>query len=160
MWKLVAQLYGKSFHVGAIIQINRPAPHAFGLQWSAAKRMGRAQFRIHAPTHTLNAFDATYPAARSPRIVRSSAGHRAWAKIHKATIFTKGTKNAIVHHLFSPTRPRILEIGMAYNTRITTRKIHCHRLNGCMSKPPVLVANRELSETRYRLLLTLSVTFV
>jgi hypothetical protein len=60
-----------------------------------------------------------------------NAGHRAWAKIHQATIFTKGTKNAIVHHLFSPTRPRILDIGMALSTRITTRMIHCH--NGCMS---------------------------
>jgi hypothetical protein len=55
--------------------------------------------------------DASYPAARSLRIVRSSAGHRAWAKIHKAMTFTKGTKNAIVHHLLSATRPRILDIG-------------------------------------------------
>jgi hypothetical protein len=34
---------------------------------------------------------------------RSIAGQRAWAKIHSATIFRKGTKNAIVHHLLSPT---------------------------------------------------------
>src|SRR5262249_13450810 len=66
---------------------------------------------------------------RDQRVPRSIAGHRALVKIHSATRFRKGTKNAIVHHLLSPTRPKIFAIGMALSTRITLRMIQCQRLN-------------------------------
>jgi hypothetical protein len=63
------------------------------------------------------------------RVVRSIAGLRALAKIHNATRFRKGTKNAIVHHLLSPTRPKIFAIGTPLSTRNRIRMIQCQRLN-------------------------------
>ena len=49
MSKPVTQLFGKNYRVRALVQINGRAPHAFRLQWRAAKRRARAQFRMHAP---------------------------------------------------------------------------------------------------------------
>jgi hypothetical protein len=70
------------------------------------------------------------------RVMRSIAGHRALAKIHNATTFRNGTKNAIVHHLLSPTRPKIFAIGMALSTRIRMRMVHCQKLNDPISTLP------------------------
>src|SRR5262249_5053981 len=97
---------------------------------SRSPKRERARPRSH-PTSPLASRSGLFLFA-----VRSIAGHRTLAKIHNVTRLTMGIKNAIVHHLLNPTRPKIFAIGMAWSTRNTVRMIECQRLNDCMPTLP------------------------
>ena len=44
-------------------------------------------------------------------------------------MFTKGTKNTMIHHLLYPARPRIVAMGTPYSNRTRITIIQCQRLN-------------------------------
>ena len=78
------------------------------------------------------------------RVLRTrGAIHCRPSGVGKNPQFRKGTKNAIVHHLLSPTRSKILAIGMPLRTRNAIRIIQCQRPNDAIS------TLREESEFRY-----------
>ena len=85
-------------------------------------------------------------------VTPSSAGQRALAKIHKATRFTKGIKNAIVHHLLSPTRPKIFDIGMALSTQQLCRGLSSatDQMAACRNPRAFCQSSQCQAPTRFR----------